>query len=192
MSTYIDATSPSTRSIKTHAELFQVISILRSHPDATLTEICQLIHPIMDSQQAKKAGKVDAVALGVKALLMIDPSALHHSSDRLEKGTFRVHWKDDVPFSKYVQDSFALGNHAILSHNNSEAFVDAKRQLKASNLKRRLGITIRATWDIRNHLHFDKRNNYLEVYHYASFLKEQLRVTRDVGDWPNPSSSLQR
>ncbi|EWG50632.1 hypothetical protein FVEG_16664 [Fusarium verticillioides 7600] len=192
LSTYIDATSQSMRSIKTHTELFRVISILRLHPDATLSELCQLIHPNVDSQQAKTAEKVNAVALGVKALLMIDPSALHHSSDRLEKGTFRVHWKDDVPFSKYVQDSFALGNHVILSYNNSEAFVDVKRQLKAANLKRRLGITIRATWDIRNHLHFDRRNNYLEVYHYTSFLKEQLRVTRDVGDCSSPSSSLKR
>jgi len=174
----MDATPTTTRSVKTHSDIFTAISTLKGHPDATLSEFCQ--------------GNIDAIALGVKAMLMIDPSALHHSSDRLEKGTFRVHWKDEVPFSKYIQDSFPLGNHSVLSYNNSEGFASAKKQLKAIDLKRRLGITIRATSDIRNHLLFHRRNSTLEIYHYTSVLKEQLRVTRDIGDCSSPSSSLKR
>ncbi|KAF9777347.1 hypothetical protein IL306_004445 [Fusarium sp. DS 682] len=192
VSTYMDGTSVKSRRIKTHEDLFQVISILKTNPDATLSELCRLASPSTSSEPDNGMSQADAVALGVKAFLMIDPSALHHSSDRLEKGTFRVHWREDVPFSKYIQDSFPLGNHDVLSYNNSELFADAKKELKAVNLKKRLGITIRATSDIRNHLHFDRRDNYLEVYHYTSFLKEQLRVTRDVGDCSSPSSSLKR
>ncbi|KAK2699428.1 hypothetical protein QWA68_002019 [Fusarium oxysporum] len=192
VSTYMDATSATTRRIKTHGDLFHIISILKTNPDATLLGLCRLIDQSTASQTADGTRTVDAVALGVKTLLMVDPSALHHSSDRLEKGTYRIHWKEDVPFSKYIQDSFPLGNHSILSYDNSESFADVKKELKAVNLKKRLGITIRATSDIRNHLHFDRKNNYLEVYHYTSFLKEQLRVTRDVGDCSSPSSSLKR
>ncbi|KAF5556713.1 hypothetical protein FPHYL_7885 [Fusarium phyllophilum] len=192
VSTYMDATSANTRRIETHEDMFHVVSILKSNPDATLSELCRLTRPSTSSQAADETRHVDAVALGVKALLMIDPSALHHSSDRLEKGTYRIHWREDVPLSKYIQDSFPLGNHNVLSYNNSELFAEVKKELKAVNLKKRLGIAIRATSDIRNHLHFDRKNNYLEVYHYTSFLKEQLRVTRDVGDCSNPSSSLKK
>ncbi|KAF5973231.1 hypothetical protein FCOIX_8871 [Fusarium coicis] len=192
VSTYMDVTSANKRQIEKHEDLFQVVSILKSNPDATLSELCQLTRPSSGPQAADRAKQVDAVALGMKALLMIDPSALHHSSDRLEKGTYRIHWKENIPLSKYVQDSFPLGNHNVLSYNNSELFAEAKKELKAVNLKKRLGINIRATSDIRNHLHFDRKNNYLEIYHYTSFLKEQLRVTRDVGDCSNPSSSLKR
>ncbi|CZR35672.1 uncharacterized protein FPRO_00205 [Fusarium proliferatum ET1] len=194
VSAYMDATTASERRIETHEDLFQVVSILKSNPDATLSELCRLTcaNTNTTSHQTDGTSQVDAVALGVKALLMIDPSALHHSSDRLEKGTYRIHWKEDVPLSKYVQDSFPLGNHNVLSYNNSELFADIKKELRAVNLKKRLGITISATSDIRNHLHFDRKNNYLEVYHYTTFLKEQLRVTRDAGDCSSPSSSLKR
>ncbi|CVL02690.1 uncharacterized protein FMAN_00192 [Fusarium mangiferae] len=192
VSTYMDATPTNERRIETHEDLFQVVSILKSNPDATLSELCRLTRGNTNSQQTDGTSQVDTVSLGLKALLMIDPSALHHSSDRLEKGTYRIHWREDVPLSKYIQDSFPLGNHNILSYNNSELFADIKKELRAVNMKKRLGITIRATSDIRNHLHFDRKNNYLEVYHYTSFLKEQLRVTRDVGDCSSPSSSLKR
>ncbi|GKU00105.1 hypothetical protein FLAG1_06048 [Fusarium langsethiae] len=194
VSAYMDATSTSTRDVKTHSDVLTIISILKSHPDAPSSELRQLASPSTNTnpQAVHSDSQADAVALGVKTMLMLDPSALHHSSDRLEKGTFRVHWKEDVPLSKYIQDSFPVGNHIILSHNTSELFADAKRQLRAVNLKRRLKITIRATSDIRNHLLFDRRNSVLEVYHYTSFLKEQLRVTRDLGDCSSPSSSLKK
>ncbi|CVL02939.1 uncharacterized protein FPRN_00186 [Fusarium proliferatum] len=192
VSTYMSENSASARRIETHQDLFQVVSILKSNPDATLSELCRLTRPSTSSQTFDGTSQADAVALGVKALLMIDPAALHHSSDRLEQGTYRIHWKEHVPLSKYIQDSFPLGNHNILSYNNSELFADIKKELKAVNLKKRLDITIRATSDVRNHLHFDRKNNYLEVYHYTSFLKEQLRVTRDIGDCSSPSSSLKR
>ena len=130
VSTYMDATSASTRRIDTHEDLFEAVSVLKSNPDATLSELCRLTRPSTSSQTVDQTRQVDAVALGVKALLMIDPSALHHSSDRLEKGTYRIHWKDDVPLSKYIQDSFPLGNHNVLSYNNSELFADVKKEVQ--------------------------------------------------------------
>ncbi|EKJ68475.1 hypothetical protein FPSE_11483 [Fusarium pseudograminearum CS3096] len=194
VSTFTDALSTPTRNNITHSDILRIISILKSNPNATLSDIRRLVSPYTNTnaQHTHDNSEADSVALAVKAMLMIDPSIIDSSSDRLERGTFRLHWKEDVPLSKYIQDSFPTHNHNVLSYNNSELFADAKRQLKAINLKKRLKITIRATSDIRNHLLFDRRNRILEVYHYASFLKEQLRVTRDVGDCSSPSSSLKK
>ncbi|PTD13443.1 hypothetical protein FCULG_00004422 [Fusarium culmorum] len=184
VSIYMGATSMSTRKVTNYSDIFAIISILKANPDATLSELRRLAssNTSTNTQDTHDNSEADSVALGVKAMLMIDPSIIDSSSDRLERGTFRLHWKEDVPLSKYIQDSFPTHNHNVLSYNNSELFADMKSQLKAINLKRRLKITIRATSDIRNHLLFDRRNRILEIYHYTSFLKEQLRVTRDVGD----------
>ncbi|KAM4058972.1 hypothetical protein HRG_008153 [Hirsutella rhossiliensis] len=97
-----------------------------------------------------------------------------------------------MPFSKFIQDLFPVGHHHVLSNANSELFVDMKSELKASRIRKRLGVTIIATSDIRDHLHLDRRRNVLEVYHHAAFLKEQLRVTKDSPDRSSPSSSIKR
>lgn len=188
---YLEMGSTSERLINSHKSLFAVISILKSHPNVTRAEISQLAFPTADTNPGC-LDDTDALALIVKVLLMIDPSALHHSSDRLEKGAFRVHWKSDIPFSKFVQDIFPIGNHPVLSYANSELFVHMKSELQATNLKRRLGIIVTATSDIQNHLHFDRRRNVLEVFHYAAFLKEQLRVTRNASDCLSTPLSIER
>lgn len=191
IATYLERGSTTRRLIETHESLFEVILILKSHPNATRAEISQLAFPAADTQSGR-SDDTDALALVVKVLLMIDPSALHHSSDRLEKGAFRIHWKSDVPCSKFVQDIFPIGNHPVLSYANSELFVHMKSELQAINLKKRLGIIVTATSDIQNHLHFDRRRNVLEVFHYTAFLKEQLRVTRNASDCSSTPLSIER
>jgi hypothetical protein len=41
-------------------------------------------------------------------------------------------------------------------------------------------VTFRATHDIRNHLAYDYRDNTIDIYHHAAFLKEQLRATKGL------------
>lgn len=191
VSIYLDANPASGRLIDTREALFQVLAVLKANPNATLSQLGQLAfnqsHP-SSSAQAQR----EAIKLALKVLIMVDSSALHHSSDRLERGNFRFAWKGDVALCDYLQDIFPSSDHHILSHANTEQFVDMKRQLKAVSLKKDLGITISATSDIQNHLRLDRRNNVLEIYHYTAFLKEQLRVTRDEGDCLDLASTLTR
>jgi hypothetical protein len=191
VATYSEERSTMTKSVHAHQDILTVISKLKSHPDATRTELCQLISPSTDPKSCLP-DHGDAVTLAAKLLLMIDPSPLHHSSDRLEMGTFRVHWKDDVPLSKFVKDIFPIGNHHVFSHPNSELFAQLKSEIRATNLKKRLRMEIRATSDIQNHLRIDRRRNVLEVYHYTAFLKEQLRATKNYRPDSNPSPSIKR
>ncbi|OTA90019.1 hypothetical protein M434DRAFT_398257 [Hypoxylon sp. CO27-5] len=191
IATYIEGYSGKKTLIETCEDLFVVISALKSNPDATLAELCQLAFPTTDPTSVS-AEQIDGLALSVRVIFMIDPSALHHSSHILEIGAFREHWRSDVPFSKFIQDAFPIGHHHVLSYANSELFVNVKSELKATHLKKRLGITIRATSDIRNHLHFNRRHNILEVYHYTGFLKEQLRATKDLDDCSSLSLSIKR
>lgn len=191
INTYLEASPDGARAIESFGDIFAIVEALKANPDVTHSELCQLAYA---SSKAKSSpsDQSDGLALAIRIFLMVDPTALHHSSDRLEKGTFRVHWKNDVPFSKYLQDIFPLGNHHALSYANSEQSEDIRARLKATKLVKRLGITIRGTSDIRNHLHLDRRLKVLEIFHYTSFLKEQLRVTKDVDDCMSPSLSIKR
>ncbi|KAI1074809.1 hypothetical protein F5B20DRAFT_595850 [Whalleya microplaca] len=178
---YLEEKPADTRLIKTGEDLLVIISTLKSYPDATRAELCQKCIPT--------AGPISDPSEQV--LFMIDSSALHHSN-RLEEGTFRLHWESDVPFSKFFQDLFPPGDHPTLSHANSEHFMDMKSAMKATNLKKRLGINIRPTPDIRDHLRLDRRYKVLHVYHYTAFLKEQLRATREAKDCSTISRPLSR
>lgn len=69
-------------------------------------------------------------------------------------------------------------------------FLNMKAELKAVSLKNHLDIAILPTAGIQDHLRFDRKINTLEAYHYTAFLKEQLRVTKGMGDCSSPSSTL--
>ncbi|KAH7319846.1 hypothetical protein B0I35DRAFT_478152 [Stachybotrys elegans] len=191
ITTYLEGTPRDGTAIDSFEDIFRIVATLRANPDVTHAELCQQVFA-SNKTRFSPSEQSDGLALAVRIFLMLDPTALYHSSDRLEKGTFRVHWKCDVPFSKYIQDIFPLGNHHALVDANSELSEDIRAQLKATKLAKRLCITIRGTSDIRNHLHLDRRHRVLEIFHYTSFLKEQLRVTKDLDDTMSASLSLKR
>lgn len=187
---YLDSSEGHRHIFNTHEDLWNAIRILKSNPNLTRAELAQKLN----------SGKLDLVAtrdlsdlqaettLVVQVLIMVDCSALHHSSDRLEKGGSRIHWKDDIPFSKYLQDIFSTGTHPFLSYPDSYETGAIKSDLKATKLQKRLGVTFRETHDLRNHLRLYRKENVLEIYHHAAFLKEQLRLTR-ADDKSSPASS---
>ncbi|KAK0625828.1 hypothetical protein B0T14DRAFT_425123, partial [Immersiella caudata] len=130
------------------------------------------------------------VALVVRISIMTESGALHHSSNRLEKGSFRISWIDDVPFTQYLHDLFPTESRAVLSYADNELFLTTRSTIKANKLKRRLGITFRATHDVKNHLYFDRRANVIDIYHHTAFIKQQLRATRDGGDFSTPAPGI--
>ncbi|KAI1763324.1 hypothetical protein GGR53DRAFT_372554 [Hypoxylon sp. FL1150] len=178
---YLEDSEGQQQVFNTHEDLWNAIQLLRSNTDLTRTELAQKLL----SGKADMAHAPDVLAettLVVKVLAMVDCSALHYSSDRLEKGGSRIHWKDDVPFAKYLQDVFPIGSHPFLSYPDSYETGAIKSELKATKLQKRLEVTFRATNDIRNHLRLYRKENVLEIYHHAAFLKEQLRLTRSIDE----------
>ncbi len=172
-----DAVDPQAVVFRTHEDLFQAILLLRQNPGKTRQEFSGLL-----KGGSRNAGDLfRATNLAAKVLTMIDCSTSYLSTDRLEKGNFRLPWKDDSAFSKYLQGLFPTENHPIFSYPDSEAFADAKGELMGRRLKKRLNLKFRPTHDIRNHLRLDRRSNVLEIYHYTSFIKEQLKVDYSNG-----------
>ncbi|KAI0974901.1 hypothetical protein F4678DRAFT_421199 [Xylaria arbuscula] len=165
---------------KTHGDIWKAISLLRNRPELTRTEFSELIS---DSSLVPKDQKLlmDATALIVKIICMIDCSNLHYSPGRLEEGNYGPFWGDQAPFNKYLQDLFTPQDHPIWSsrYGQNEVLYARKSQLRATKLKKRLNLTFRPTHDIRDHLRLDIRRNELHIFHYVSFLKENLRARKD-------------
>ncbi|KAK0637025.1 hypothetical protein B0T17DRAFT_587998 [Bombardia bombarda] len=166
-------------------------TIVSDYTDGTLVssraEFFRLAFPQRDNQPPPNAIDLhNATTLAVRVLITIESSALHQLSYRLERGGFRLHWNDEVAFSRYLQDLFPIENHPILSYGDNELFLDMKSELRAAKLKKRLWLSFRAAHDIRNHLYFDRKANVLEIFHHTAFLKEQLRATKDNGDFFSP------
>jgi len=167
-----DAASPDSLVFRTHEDLFRAIDLLKQNQGKSRRGFSELL-----INNDRLSGDIfKATNLVVKVLTMIDCSTPHLSTDRLERGHSRIYWKDDTAFSKYLQDLFPTENHLIFSYPGTEAFADAKGELLGRKLKKYLNLKFRPTHDIRNHLRLDRRNNVLEIYHYTSFLKEQLKI----------------
>ncbi|KAI1775446.1 hypothetical protein F4818DRAFT_50245 [Hypoxylon cercidicola] len=176
---YLESSEGQRHAFNTHEDLGNAIQVLKSNPSLTRAEFAEMLIP-SKSDTIPGQNLFDLLAettLVVQVLTMVDCSALHHYSDRLEKGGSRIHWKDDIPFAKYLQDVFPTGTHPFLSYPDSYETGAIKSELKATKLQKRLGVTFRATHDIRNHLRLYRKENVLEIYHHAGFLKEQLRLT---------------
>ncbi|RDA95713.1 hypothetical protein CP533_1149 [Ophiocordyceps camponoti-saundersi (nom. inval.)] len=189
--TYVDGDSAANRAFETHHDLLRAATLLKSNPSITRADFCQAIS---DASRQEKPGSEEllrASTIAVQVLTMIDCSPLYQSSILLETGTFRVQWRDGVPFVQYLGHLFPVHSHPIFSFADSNRFVDSLAELRAVNLMKHLDITFRPTHDIRNHLRLDRRQRVVEIYHHTSFIKEQLRATKDT-EASTASQSIQK
>ncbi|OAA63787.1 hypothetical protein ISF_04496 [Cordyceps fumosorosea ARSEF 2679] len=183
--TYLDDSFVATRAFQTHEDLFTALQSLIANPRMTRKQLADTIS--RDRHLAPNALNA-AVSLVVKVLAMIDPSSsrLFSSPGTLELGRYRAPWRDHVPFCDYVQDMFPAGSGGEVDGGNSDRFEDMKDALRASELKKKLRLTLRLTHDLRDHLQFDRKHRILDIFHLTSFLKEQLRLSKGA---PSASSS---
>jgi hypothetical protein len=188
---YVEEAPEAVRALKTHQDLFKAITILKNQPDITKAAFYKGGFPRPDGAPSlDQADLLQATTLAVRIFLMVESSPLHHSSNRLESGGLKVPWRDDVPFSQYLEQLFPKTTHRIFSFADTESFADIKAELRATKLRKHLGVTFRATHDIRNHLAYDYRENTIDIYHHTAFLKEQLRTTKGLGQCTTPTQTI--
>ncbi|KAH8172590.1 hypothetical protein LIA77_06845 [Sarocladium implicatum] len=185
-STYHEEISSDEEGLHTREFILGVMAQLKAKPDETL-----LGHAYSVSKaQYLTATLEDAIRIVLKLLIMVDSSEQYCDTSRLELGTFRTTWNNGAALSDYLKTIFPTDRDNILNHKDSEQSKEIKRKLNAVNLERTLGITIIPTSDIQSHLRWNRTTNILEVYHFTSFLKEQLRVTKNEKDCEDFVSAL--
>ncbi|KAI1129079.1 hypothetical protein F5Y10DRAFT_291460 [Nemania abortiva] len=165
---------------KTHGDIWKAISLLTTRPELTRAEFSDFI-AASSSLPVNHKLLIDATTLIVKIVCMTDCSSFHYSPGRLEEGKMGQFWSDQVPFNKYLQDLFTTQSHPIWSTQDgqSELLCTRRSRMRATKLQKHLGLTFHPTHEIRDHLRLDSRRNEIKIFHYASFLKQNLKANKD-------------
>ena len=182
-----DSSALKSAALITHESLFDIIQRLKSNPDRTREQFttntfkdraCQNT-PSMEDQ-------LHAVNLAVRVLTMIHCSAQYQRVGLIEHGAFQNPWLSDVTFNQFILDEFPLTDHPSLNGGALDSVPDIKEMLTAGKLKKRLGLKFLPTNDLRQHLKLDREKNSLYIHHHTAFLKENLRLTKEI----SPDTSI--
>ncbi|KAI0515091.1 hypothetical protein F5B22DRAFT_201652 [Xylaria bambusicola] len=165
---------------KTHGDIWKAILLLTTHPELTRAEFSRLISAPSVAPVNHNL-LIDATTLVVKIVCMTDCSSLYYSPRRLEEGNMGLVWGDQTPFEKYLQDLFATQSHPVWSsqHGQNEVLCTRRSRMRATKLRKHLGLTVCPTHEIRDHLRLDTRRNEIKIFHYTSFIKENLKAKRN-------------
>jgi hypothetical protein len=131
-----------------------------------------------------------AVDIAVKVMAMVNCSADRQTTLGLQD---TVVWPQDVSFAQFMSDLLPVPtDHPRINDDDLEQGLDVKASLLAKKLKKHARLIFQPTDDLRAHLRLDKKSGILEVYHQTAFLKEHLRLTRDVVPHPSFEECLQQ
>jgi hypothetical protein len=83
---------------------------------------------------------------------------MHVLYQRLGKADAYIHWDQDVPFSTFIEHVFPVTQNHILSDVTSIGYIGYKDDLRVTKLKKNLGVIIRGTSDLQDHLKLDRRS----------------------------------
>lgn len=126
----------------THEDLNNAIQALKDRPEMTRAELSDVIGR---GTHSSFNHMVAAITLTVRVLVMVDCSALHRSSDRLESGYPRAHWRDKIAFSEYLEALFPRQHYPVVSSSENDLSVEIKAALNATELKKYLDVALQGT-----------------------------------------------
>ena len=167
--------------LRTHADVLIIIDHLKAMSASPRSKLREALFEGIwrDRPLPPKCDQNSAIDLAVKVMTMVNCSASGHSPTLLEHGSYQVPWRDDVSLDGFMGNILPLTDHPGLNDTETKMYMDIKPSLMARKLKKRIGMKVRPTNDLRSHLKIDRRTNTLEVFHHVAFLKEHLRLTKD-------------
>lgn len=159
--------------LTSHAAVLQAVDTLKSqcNEELELGMFQQIAFPDCLPKDKEKAAKATT-----QLAFMIDPSSRDGfpMAYRIEnEHIFPVKWLPTQTFIQFFHIAFPTESLDLWrSHTRSNS-------LRAWKLKRRLGIQIRPTNDLAEHLVYNPRTKTLAVFHQVEYLKAQVRYTAE-------------
>ncbi|TAQ87664.1 hypothetical protein B7494_g4009 [Chlorociboria aeruginascens] len=170
-----------TSTLSSHEDLFEIIELLKTRPDMTRARLSSQILEIRSVRRRTPLIDLErAINLAVKIMIMVNCSTQKTSPAILENGENKTPWINDVSFAQFLTNAFPMTDHPNLNDEDVLRTLDIKSALMAKKLKNRAGLKFQPTDDLKSHLKLDRKNAVVEVYHHTAFLKENLRLTKDL------------
>ncbi|KAI9686201.1 MAG: hypothetical protein M1822_003856 [Bathelium mastoideum] len=107
------------------------------------------------------------LSISIRVMFMMNCGADQGASDLLET-------------ARFIDDAFAISDHPSVNEE-SPSSSSLKNSLRARKLKKHAGLRFIPTNDVREHLKLDYRTGIVQIFHLTSFVKEQLRATKELG-----------
>lgn len=162
--------------LQKHKDLFTIIETIKFCPEVSRSELKAALQT--RSMPSVSEDDLDqAIDIAVRCAFMTNCSAQTITPKLLEDGSHQTLWQDNVTFVQFFNDSFPFSSHPDFGGEAMQSNLDVRSQIKARKLKKRAGLTFKPTDDIRCHLKLDHKRNTVQIFHFTSFLKENLRVT---------------
>ncbi|KAL8318494.1 hypothetical protein RB597_005670 [Gaeumannomyces tritici] len=169
-----------------HENVLETAAELKRNPNITKEGAIQHVRAASSTASGRPWARSDSeldmvVNLAVQAVAMVDSSARDwHASDFTRGGHRPTSWQPGDSFVDFLDRSFPLRTEKRDGGEDEDLRVKValaeKSKLKAWKLKRRLGLEIRATDNLSEHLLLDVRKNHLYLFHHAAFLKAHLEM----------------
>lgn len=173
-------------------ELFNALRVLKANPclgrDALLREL------FGNARQPAYEG-IERQELALNTLMevsfLINCAGQPQSLASLELGHYATPWSGNMTMSAFVDTSFRA-IYSSTSEQKGGNMHEYEGQVTASMIQKQAGLTIQPTDNLRNHLRLDRRNNVLQVFHHAGYLKQQLRLSKGMAGDMSIEKCLER
>ncbi|THV50523.1 hypothetical protein BGAL_0147g00260 [Botrytis galanthina] len=153
--------------LSSYDDLFRIIKQLKSNPELSKAELLEKLF----TDRPTRPYQERALNLAVQVVTMINCSAFRQSSVLSEYGNEQARWHLNDTFAQFLNNAFPKTSHPSID--------EIKSELLATKFKKNARLELRPTDDLRNHLKLDRKLGVVEIFHHASFLKEQLRLTKE-------------
>lgn len=185
-----DLDSGAEPALRTHEDLARIVRILKQDPDLTRTSLAA--QAFTTARKVKGHDQNAAIDLAVKVFVMVNCVADGQALMLVESGRDHVPWRQDIPFSQFIFETFPTSDHPSLNDIESGSFTNTRRNLTARKLQKRARLSFCPTDDIHNHLKMDGKSGVIQRFHHSALLKEHLLLTRDLPADHSITESLQR
>lgn len=184
--------------LQTHADLLECVSSLQNGSKDTFNDFTVTLRPL--SGAVRDGDRQNIINTVVKILFMVDcKSRFYRSSEVHGISLSHTRWEGNTRFCDFLTGIFQdQGIRQLRAQEQSSpppsSYPDFnhRKTLKAWKLIGRYNIEIKPTSNLLEHLLYDSSTRSLKVFHHVSFLKAQLRRTRDESLGLGFEESLER
>ena len=167
--------------LRSHNDVLAIIQQLKLDPEINRAQLrTKLLVRCAGRNEPPTLDLERSINLAVRTMTMINCSTQHQSLGLLEQGSLQIPWRDEVAFSHFIDHAFPMTDHPSLNENEDSSAINMKRALMAKKIRKRIGVKFQRTDDLRRHLKLDRKRNILDIYHHTAFLKEHLRLMKDM------------
>ncbi|KAH7349156.1 hypothetical protein BKA66DRAFT_504406 [Pyrenochaeta sp. MPI-SDFR-AT-0127] len=161
---------PTSSKTITNSEIVAIAKLLRHNVRWTRDQLTT--HLL--NETGNDYGIVDleiALEIAVQVMFLVDCDATTwHAAEYRLGGIRPTCWASSESFCAFMQRAFPRSTNV----KNTASVLQDQHALKGWKLEKRLGLTVKGTIDLSNHLLYDPRHNVVYVFHHVAFLQAHL------------------